>query len=561
MSKTKYIFISGGVISGLGKGVATASISLLLKSRGFKVAPMKADPYVNIDAGTMNPMEHGEVFVLDDGMETDQDLGHYERFINEPLGKSNYMTTGQVYLSVIQAERSFEFDGKCVEVVPHIPEEIIRRIKRCGEVTNADIVLVEVGGTVGEYQNILFLEANRMMKLKYPQDVLHIHLAYLPLPPSIGELKSKPVQTSVRLLNSVGISPDFILARAEKPIDTRRADKLATFCGVDPGYIIGAPDVENIYDIPLNFEEQGLSGKILNKLSLKPRKTDLSNWEKVVEKAKEATEEIKIALVGKYFATGDYTLEDSYISVIESLKHASWYYSLKPRLFWVDSEKIEKEGVDKLREMDGIVVPGGFGSRGIDGILQAITFARENKKPYFGLCYGLQLATVEFARNVAGLKNANTAEVDPKTSHPVIHVMSDQEKKLLNREYGGTMRLGAWHCKIKKGTKAFQIYRKEEISERHRHRYEVNNKYRGALEKEGLIFSATTTDDRLVEMIELVDHPFFVGTQFHPEFKTRFLEPHPLYRAFIQACSANKKVSTKNELPVEGNTGSSGWAL
>ena len=319
--------------------------------------------------------------------------------------------------------------------------------------------------------------------------------------------------------------------------------------------------MENIYDIPLNFEEQGLSGKILNKLSLKPRKTDLSNWEKVVEKAKEATEEIKIALVGKYFATGDYTLEDSYISVIESLKHASWYHSLKPRLFWVDSEKIEKEGVGKLKEMDGIVVPGGFGSRGIAGILQAITFARENKKPYFGLCYGLQLATVEFARNVAGLKNANTAEVDPKTSHPVIHVMSDQEKKLLNREYGGTMRLGAWRCKIKKGTKAFQIYRKEEISERHRHRYEVNNKYRGVLEKEGLIFSATTTDDRLVEMIELVDHPFFVGTQFHPEFKTRFLEPHPLYKAFIQACSANKKVSTKNELPVEGNTGSSGWAL
>lgn len=538
--KTKYIFVSGGVISGLGKGVATASIALLLKSRGFKVSPMKADPYVNVDAGTMNPTEHGEVFVLDDGMETDQDLGHYERFTGESLGSSNYMTTGQVYLSVINAERSFQFDGKCVEVVPHIPEEIIARMEKAAQVNNADIVIIEIGGTVGEYQNILFLEANRMMKLKNPGDVLHIHLAYLPFPPSIGELKSKPVQTSVRLLNSVGITPDVILARAEQPIDERRSEKLAVFCGVDRKDIISAFDVENIYEIPLNFESQALSDKILAKLSLKPKKTDLSIWKEAVEKAGKAEREIKIALVGKYFATGDYTLEDSYISVIESLKHASWVNGLRPRLFWVDSEKIEREGTGRLAEMDGIVVPGGFGSRGIDGILEAIRFARESKKPYFGLCYGLQLASVEFGRNVANLKKANTTEVDNKTPHPIIHIMSEQEKKLLNREYGGTMRLGKWVCKIKRNTKSFEAYGKEEIDERHRHRYEFNNKYREVLERSGLVIAATTLDGKLVEMIELKNHPFFVGTQFHPEFKSKFLSPHPLYLSFVKACRETK---------------------
>ena len=534
MKKTKYIFISGGVISGIGKGVATASISRLLKSVGFKVTAIKADPYINVDAGTLNPMEHGEVFVLEDGVETDQDLGHYERCLDEDLNRTNYMTTGQIYQSVIERERDLLYDGKTVEFIPHITDEVIKRIKEAAANHKADIVLIEIGGTVGEYQNALFLESNRIMKLKHPQDVLHIHLAYLPLPPSLGELKSKPVQTSVHLLNSVGIQPDFVLARSVVDIDLKRREKIATFCGLNTEDIISAPDVDIIYKVPISFEKQNLSKKILKKLNLKPLKRDLFDWEKMVRRAQEAKKEVKVGLVGKYFTTGDYTLEDSYISVIEALKHASWANSLKPRLFWFDSEEIEKNGLADLKNMDAIVVPGGFGSRGVEGIIRAIKFAREKKIPFLGLCFGLQLASVEFARNVCALSDAHTTEIEPKTPNPIVDVMSKQEKVLLHRDYGGTMRLGSWKCKIKKGTLAFKSYQNENITERHRHRYEFNNKYRGLLEEAGFIISGTTPDNKLVEIIELANHPFFLGTQFHPEFKSRPLSPHPLYNLFIK---------------------------
>lgn len=537
MSKTKYIFISGGVISGIGKGVATASISRLLKSVGFKVTAIKADPYINVDAGTLNPMEHGEVFVLEDGVETDQDLGHYERCLDENLNRTNYMTTGQIYQSVIERERNLLYDGKTVEFIPHITDEVIKRIKEATTSHKADIVLIEIGGTVGEYQNALFLEANRSMKLKHPQDVLHIHLAYLPLPPSLGELKSKPVQTSVHLLNSVGIQPDFLLARSVVDIDSKRREKIATFCGLNTEDIISASDVDIIYKVPINFEKQDLSKKILKKLSLKPQKKNLFNWEKMVRRAQEAKKEIKVGLVGKYFTTGDYTLEDSYISVIEALKHASWANRLKPRLFWFDSEEIEKNGLADLKKMDAIVVPGGFGSRGVEGIIRAIKFAREKKIPFLGLCFGLQLASVEFARNVCSLLGAHTTEIEPKTPNPIVDVMSEQEKVLLHRDYGGTMRLGSWQCKIKKGTLAYKSYQSENITERHRHRYEFNNKYRSLLEKAGFIISGTTPDNKLVEIIELANHPFFLGTQFHPELKSRPLSPHPLYNLFIKTAS------------------------
>jgi len=537
MKKTKYIFISGGVISGIGKGVATASISRLLKSVGFKVTAIKADPYINVDAGTLNPMEHGEVFVLEDGVETDQDLGHYERCLDEDLNRTNYMTTGQIYQSVIERERDLLYDGKTVEFIPHITDEVIKRIKEAAANHKADIVLIEIGGTVGEYQNALFLESNRIMKLKHPQDVLHIHLAYLPLPPSLGELKSKPVQTSVHLLNSVGIQPDFVLARSVVDIDLKRREKIATFCGLNTEDIISAPDVDIIYKVPISFEKQNLSKKILKKLNLKPLKRDLFDWEKMVRRAQEAKKEVKVGLVGKYFTTGDYTLEDSYISVIEALKHASWANSLKPRLFWFDSEEIEKNGLADLKNMDAIVVPGGFGSRGVEGIIKAIKFAREKKIPFLGLCFGLQLASVEFARNVCSLLGAHTTEIEPKTPNPIVDVMSEQEKVLLHRDYGGTMRLGSWKCKIKKGTLAFKSYQNENITERHRHRYEFNNKYRSLLEEAGFIISGTTPDNKLVEIIELANHPFFLGTQFHPEFKSRPLSPHPLYNLFIKTAS------------------------
>lgn len=543
----KYIFVSGGVISGLGKGIATSSISLLLKSAGYKVAPIKMDPYLNVDAGTMNPIEHGEVFVLDDGTETDQDLGHYERFLNQSLNGSNIATQGSIYLSVIQRERNLEYDGECVDVVTYVTEEIIKRIKEAGRVSNADVVVIEIGGTTGEYQNILFLEANRLMKLKNPEDVKHVHITYLPIPASIGEMKSKPAQMSVRDLNAVGIQPDILLARSEKPLDQSRVKKLSITTGLEPEDIISAPDVDSIYKVPIGFENQNLTERLLSKLSLKKEEKDLKEWREFVQKIDSAKNPVKIAIVGKYFTTGDFTLADSYVSVIEAIKHASWSLGLKPEISWVDAGKV-LENVEILKKFQGIIVPGGFGSRDIEGKIAAIKYARENQIPYFGLCYGMQLATVEFARSVLGYKDANTTEIDPDTTHPVIHIMPDQEKKLLERNYGATMRLGAWDCKLKQGTLVYHLYKDSPlstqhlplISERHRHRYEFNNEFREELDKRGFSVVGTSPDGKLVEVIELKNHPFFVGTQFHPELKSRPLSPHPLFVGFVKTASGTK---------------------
>ncbi len=543
----KYIFVSGGVISGIGKGIATASIALLLKAAGYKVSPMKMDPYLNVDAGTMNPIEHGEVFVLDDGTETDQDLGHYERYLGESLNNSNIATQGSIYLSVIQKERNLEYDGASIDVVTYITEEIIGRIKEAGKSKNADIVLIEIGGTAGEYQNVLFLEANRQLKLKKHDDVLHIHVTYLPIPGSLGEMKSKPAQMSVRDLNAVGIQPDIILARAERPLDQSRIKKLSISTGLEPEYIISAPDVKNVYSVPLKFEDQGLTDRILGKLGLERKNTDLKEWRAFVDSSETTDRPVKIGIVGKYFTTGDFTLMDSYISVIEAIKHASYKLKVKPEITWIDASKLE-HSVEQLSKFDGIIVPGGFGSRDVEGKIKAVRYVRENKIPYLGLCYGMQLASIEFARNVLGLKDAHTTEVDEKTKNPIIHIMPDQIKKLLDKDYGASMRLGAWDCVLKEGSKVGELYKKwgnlpagRQTSERHRHRYEFNNNFRADFEKNGFNIVGTSPDGKLVEVIELADHPFFAGSQFHPELKSRPLNPHPMFLGFIEASSQKSK--------------------
>lgn len=535
----KYIFVSGGVISGIGKGITTASISKILQSKGFKVTALKIDMYLNVDAGTIRPQEHGEVFVTDDGIETDQDLGNYERFLDVSLTKANYVTTGQVYQEVIKRERSFAYDGEDVEAIPHVTDEIISRIEEAGSANQVQIVIIELGGTVGEYQNALFYEAARIMELRSPEDVLHIHVGYLPIPKNLGEMKSKPIQQSVRMLNSMGVQPDFIIGRSELPLDQRRKDRLALFCNVHPEDVISNPDQDTIYSVPLVLEAQDLGNKVLRKLGLQTADKDLVEWRSLIDKTRLLKNEVKIAVVGKYFGSGDFKLEDVYVSVIEAIKHASWANEVKPRMFWVDSEEFESDEslVHKsLAGMDGVVVPGGFGGRGIEGVMKAIEYARVNKIPYLGLCYGMQLAAIEFARNVLGLKEANTTEVDSDSPHPIIHLMPEQEKKMLFRDYGATMRLGAWDCRLEEGSLAFQAYGKKEISERHRHRYEFNNQYKEKFENHGFVVSGYSPDGKLVEIMELKDHPFFLGTQFHPEFKSHPLNPHPLFRNFIKAC-------------------------
>lgn len=526
----------------MGKGITTASIALLLKSRGFKVTTIKCDAYVNIDAGTIRPQEHGEVFVCDDGIECDQDLGNYERFIEENLTRANYVTTGQIYQEVIRKERAFEYKGEDVEVVPHVPEEMIRRFKEAGKKAKADFVLIEIGGTVGEYQNILFIEANRIMKVRDKGNIIHIHVGYLPTPPSIGEMKSKPVQNSVRILNETGIQPDLLVGRATEVLDKWRKDRLALFCNVSEEDIISNPDVKSIYEVPLLLEKQQVAEKILSKFGLEPkRKKDLKEWRDLVKRIKtiesSTKEPIKIAIISKYQKIGDFELDDTYISVVESIKHAAWKNKVKPRIVWFDSERIEKEGIpEELKKMDGIIVPQGWGSRGVEGKIKAVQFARKNKIPYLGLCFGMQMAVIEFGRDVLGMKGANSTEVNPKTKYPVIHIMPDQKKYLEKHQYGGTIRLGAWDCKVISGTKLAQAYGKPGIvSERHRHRYEFNNQYRKQFEKAGMKISGVSPDGKLVEAIEVPDHPFFIGTQFHPEYKSRPLNPHPLFLGLIKA--------------------------
>ena len=559
----KFIIVSGGVLSGLGKGVTAASIGLLLKSRGIKVTAVKCDMYLNIDAGTMNPMEHGEVFVTHDGLETDQDLGHYERFLNQTLTRVNYLTNGQVYQYVLGKERSLDYDGLCVQPYHHIPPEIIQRWQKAGRTHQAEVVIVELGGTVGEYEGLLFFEAVRRLKLKNPKDVCLLHVGYLPVPSSIGELKSKPLQQSVSLLNSLGIHPDIIIGRAEKEVDKKRKEKIALASGLSVDDIISNPDVESIYEVPLILEKQSLTSKIIKKLGLKAKKKDLKKWKQMLKKAKAVKKKVIIGMVGKYQKTGDYTLEDSYVCVVEALKQAGWVNRVCPKLVWIDSEELEKmskaEIKESLAKLDGIIVPQGWGSRGTEGKIKAAQYARENKVPYLGLCFGMQMATIEFARNVIGLKGANTTEINPKTSYPVIHIMPQQKEYLAKRQYGATIRLGAWPCVIKKGTKLESIYEKHGknkkspwfesnplqpksksknrlvVYERHRHRYEFNNKYRKKFENSGFVISGTSPDGKLVEAIELRGHPFFVGTQFHPEYESRPLTPHPIFVSFLKS--------------------------
>ncbi len=550
---TKYIFVVGGVMSSVGKGIATASIAKLLESRGYNLTCVKIDPYINVDAGTMNPTEHGEVFVTEDGDETDQDIGNYERFLNKDILSTNYITTGRVYKTVIDNERNLKYNGKCVEVVPHIPLEIIRRIKTAGKKAKADIVITEIGGTVGEYQNILFLEAARMMKLEKPDDVAFIMVSYLPIPNKVGEMKTKPTQSAVRTLNSSGIQPDILLCRSEKVIDEKRKEKLSIFCNLSKNKIIAAPDVDSIYDVALNFKKENLDDRIIEILKLKKRKENdqLEKWRELSEKIKKVKDEVKIGIVGKYFETGDYVLTDSYISVIEAIKHASWAQNKKPIISWISSDEYEKnpDKVNELSKYDGVIVPGGFGSRGIEGKINAIKYLRENNIPFLGLCYGMQLAIIEFARNVAGIKDATTEEIDPNSKNLVIHTMKEQREQINNSNYGGTMRLGAYPCKIKKDTKTYEAYCKDEISERHRHRYEFNNDYRKLLEKNGLVFAGTSPDNKLIEIIEIPNHKFFIGCQFHPELKSRPLNPHPLFMSFIKASISNKyKVKEKAKI-------------
>ncbi len=524
-------------MSGIGKGVTTASIGRILQSRGLCVTAVKIDPYINVDAGTMNPIEHGEVFVTEDGMECDQDVGNYERFMDINIPSDNYMTTGLVYQTVINRERNLEYDGRCVEVVPHIPEEVIRRLDRAGKKAKADFVLVEIGGTVGEYQNMIFLEAARMLHLQRPRDVLFVLVSYLPVPKMIGEMKTKPTQYAVRSLNSAGIQPDIIIARSVIPIDEPRKRKISIFCNVLDKDVISAPDIKSIYDIPVNFEKDALGDRILEKFGVKRKKKNLGDWEKLTRKVAKLTHPVRIGIVGKYFNTGHFTLADSYISVIEAVKHAAWANNRKSEIKWLDAEQYEKkpQSLKELKNYDGIIVPGGFGSRGVEGKIKAISYCRKNKIPFLGLCYGLQLAVIEFTRNACGLKQAHTTEVHQETPHPVIHMLPEQLVNLREKRLGGSMRLGAYMCEVLPKTKAWNAYRTKLVSERHRHRFEVNNDFRDRLKKNGLVFSGINPERNLIEIIELKNHPFFVATQFHPEFKSRPLNPHPLFREFVKS--------------------------
>lgn len=549
---TKYIFVTGGVMSGVGKGVAAASIGKILQSNGFSVTAIKIDPYVNVDAGTMSPTEHGEVFVLDDGMECDQDMGNYERFLDTSLSGANYMTTGSVYLSVINKERRMEYGGKQVEVVPRIPMEVIDRINAAAKKEKAEIVVIEIGGTVGEYENLLFLEAIRLLKLKHPKDVITVLVSFIPALGAGGtELKTKPTQHAVRNLNSVGIQPDIILGRAGVPLDQKRKEKIQFMCGLEEGDVVSAPNVESIYEVPVNFENDNISGRILKKLSLKAKNKDLKEWREFVRNIQNPNGEVKIGIVGKYFGSGDFILTDSYISVLESVKHAAYAWNKKPIIEWLDSNNYEddEKALSELKKFDGIIVPGGFGNRGVEGKIKAIGYCRKNKIPFLGLCLGLQLSVIEFSRNVAGIKDATSREFDKKAKNPVIDVMQEQKELLKEKNYGGTMRLGAYDCQVQENTISHKAYKDwvpdaegaYMISERHRHRYEVNNDYRDMLQNKGLVIAGINPKKNLVEIIEIKDHPFFVGTQFHPEFKSRPMKPHPLFKEFIHAATKKQK--------------------
>jgi len=545
-----YIIVTGGVVSGLGKGITTASIGKILKLHGYDVSAIKIDPYMNCDAGTLRPTEHGEVWVTEDGGEIDQDLGHYERFLDINIPKCQNITTGQVYSAVIEKERKGKYLGKTVQPIPHVTDEIKRRIRKTSEDHKLDFIIVEIGGTVGDYENVLFLEAVRQMKHEGDK-VLYFHVTYVPVLDSLGEAKTKPTQHSVKLLRGIGIQPDFIVTRTEKPLDDVRREKIALFCNVHEDDVISDSDIDNVYAVPLLFEEQFLSKKILRKLRLRKDNNELKIWKDYISNIRNLDDNIEIGIVGKYFDIGSSQLSDSYISVIEAVKHAAWNNNLNPNIKWIDSKIFEKDPgkISNLNSVDGIIVPGGFGLSGIEGKIKTIQYSRENDIPYLGLCLGMQLAVVEYAQNVCKLKDAQSSEVNKKTKYPVIDYIPEQVKILRDSRYGASMRLGAYPAILKKGSIVQNLYNKNKIFERHRHRYEVNPDFVDILEKNGMVFSGWSPDRVLMEFMELPNHSYFVGTQAHPEFKSRPMKPAPLFDGLIKAI-IKKKISYKLEASI-----------
>lgn len=541
----RYIFVTGGVLSSLGKGVSSAAIASLLEEMGYRITLQKLDPYLNVDPGTMSPYQHGEVYVTEDGAETDLDLGHYERFTKAQMGRENNITSGRVYFNVLQRERKGDYLGATVQVIPHITDEIKRLIRSIEK--DHDFVIVEVGGTVGDIESLPFLEAIRQLGMELGREnCVYVHVTYVPYVKSVGELKTKPTQHSVKELRAIGIQPDVLICRSECEIPKEVKEKLSLFTNVSPSAVISAHDVETIYEVPLLFKKQGLHLWLAKRFNLEPKDGE-GKWEKIVSIIKNAKEEVKVALVGKYVS-----LKDAYKSVVEALIHGSIANRVRLNILWVNSENFEEE---LLQEANGILVPGGFGERGIEGKIKAINYGRLSKKPTFGICLGMQLMCVEFARNVLNLKGANSTEFDPNTPHPVIDIMEEQKQI---EELGGTMRLGAYPCVLKEGTKVREIYKREVIYERHRHRYEFNNAYRELFERNGFVISGLSPDGRLVEIIELKDHPWFIGCQFHPEFKSKPFDPHPLFVSFIKACiDAKLQITTDTIAPTSLKSSSS----
>ena len=543
---TKYIFVTGGVVSSIGKGITTSCLGRLLKNRGFKVTMQKLDPYINVDAGTMNPYQHGEVFVTDDGAETDLDLGHYERFVDENLTRQSNVTTGQVYGAVIGKERRGDYLGGTVQVIPHITDEIKERIRRNAEDASADIAIVEIGGTVGDIEGLPFLEAIRQFRKDVGiTNVMYVHVTLIPFVGPWGEQKTKPTQHSVMKLREIGIQPDVLICRTKRPMSREMRDKISLFCDVDKEGVIEALDTETIYEIPVRFEDEGLAELVMKRLGLENGNADLDEWRRMVQILKKPAHHVNIGIVGKYTGNGD-----AYISIAEAIKHGGIANDAGPRIMFVDSEKLTEENVgEELGELDGIIVAGGFGGRGIEGKVAAVRHARESGVPFLGLCLGLQMTVVEFARNVCGLAGANSEEVDPHTPHPVIHLLPEQQSV---KEKGATMRLGQYPCRIKDSTLAARLYKQDLVHERHRHRYEVNNSYRPQLEREGLTCSGVSPDYRLVEIVEIPSHPFFIATQFHPEFKSRPNRAHPLFGGLVRAALQRQIERKDGKRPARG---------
>jgi CTP synthase len=541
---TKFVFVTGGVVSSIGKGIVASSLGRLLKSRDYSVSILKLDPYINVDPGTMSPFQHGEVFVTDDGAETDLDLGHYERFTDTAMSRLNSVTTGSIYQAVLNKERRGDYNGGTVQVIPHITNEIKERIFRVAQDTTPDVLITEIGGTVGDIESLPFLEAIRQFRKEVGrQNILYMHVTLIPWIPAAGEMKTKPTQHSVKELRSIGIQPDVLVCRCDRPLYPGIKDKLSEFCDVPVKSVITCVDASSIYEVPLILEQEGMAQQVLSQLNLEDRQPDLSRWQNLVDQLYKPTKQANIVIVGKYVR-----LSDAYLSVVESLRHASLAAGVAVNLHWVNSEDVEEHGVEQyLTGMHGIIVPGGFGVRGVDGKIETVRYARENRIPFLGLCLGMQCSVIEWARNLGGFQDAHSAEFDPHTSNPVINLLPEQQDVV---DLGGTMRLGLYPCRLLNDSLAFRLYEETVIYERHRHRYEFNNAYRSPFLESGYLISGTSPDGRLVEIIERPDHPFFIATQFHPEFKSRPSKPHPLFSGFIQAV-IDRGVPTMNDPEAE----------